>query len=1013
MLLSNRCHACATGTLVGIVAASIALVAATKTASAQEQQVPATPAPTARPNVIVRMSSQQNNLQALLDKVVWDPAQRGPLLIIAPEKTTPYADRPRVMGRSIEILRNGRPSLPEPDANGNYRLADLGDYFGRRVRPVGKSLTVFAPTTMSVLPTRLPAPDPYAGMGANEKLRLFQSTLTSAQWRAIGSPNGIGVSDLDGKQRDLFLSLLPDPFVVQPVRRTEDGQRVLYIDERSETATTLTSAQRRNVRLSMRRVLDWYYVSAGSGVSGGRTSLGGSRQEDGASFELRGNGFGSNFNNDGTVFGLRLLEEVPNRLKAGHLPFEWSALDASVPLGGATTVGELVKRAATQTRLPLFCDPRYAELTVYMRTGNSSSVRAGDLLEALCWAVTGTFRKVSDSAYIMTDDIEGLGTRHARLQEWMQASAALTQQRRNEVQEALAKASIGDYVGWTENDTNRPDDALSQQIEAHRKKMSDPNLPLASTPAQRAERDLLVPVSALPATAQSTIRQQLENHKKQQEQRANDPFLSAHPELYPPLQSDRVGIDTKLQAAFVVPGMGMVSAQGSGFSSDAEQSLIPASARGAGFGGMLEPAAPSGPLTIPSAYTLRALLVSPQNAGEAERAIATAKAHGMNQVWIEVTPALSGEQDTSKALLPAAIAAGKKANISVGAVVRLLRLPPGKGAAEGKALPTDRNIRGETATEWAARRVKAPFATTPFNRPGILPPQQEAERLQRLGDWLLPDDPAVQAAVLKRVAAIAQLPGLAGLVLRDTNPPGYTATTRLPFASDYSDAADQMGYTEAMRLAFLREASVDPIDLSPLASGNLAMPMGMPMFGLSRGMALPFFPDYGPHPGGSRINGQSAAELGAKDAPLRWERFRTTRSEQVTQSVLRTVHTKQPELKVWIQRGADDFSSFASTPFFDVLTAGGQNKTPPPASPNPREAGPGEVPHSPQALLTIRCAPFPEGKDTTAADGATNTFTRRLTAVMTRVQQNWGGIVIDLSQVPLERALPLLENLKP
>jgi hypothetical protein len=1005
MPLSHRHVPLAMGALVITSAAIGTLTSQTRVAAQVPQTRPI------QPERSISVSSQpvQNlNLQSLLDKVLWEPASRGPLLIVAPETTFPLWTKPRFIS-SGEVSYKGPSQLPKPDASGNYRLPDLGEYFGRQARVAGKSLTVFVPTMMTVLASPLPKPDPYAGMRSNEKLRLLQSTLTPAQWRTLGSPNGIGIGDLDRKQRELFLSLLPEPFVVQPVKRNETGQRMS--GGRVEDAVTLSPAQRQNVRISLRRRMDWSFMTVGSTSGNSRIGVG---EDDGEKFELRGIGFGSNFNNRrDTLFGVPIIAEVPNRLKPGQLPFDWSALNAPVSLEGASTVGDLIKRIAAQTHVELYCDSRYANLKVYTRS-SGGSVRSGDLLQALCWAVTGTFRKVGASTFVMTDDLEGLGTRHAQLQAWASANAALAEKRGNDIEEAIAKTSIGDYVTWADNDPMHPDDALARKIEEHRKTLATQSAPPTAPTSQRANPTLIVPVTELPASAQDLVRRQLESHAKMRERQQNEPFFQRRPEANPELQTDRVAVNVKVRAAFVVPDIGVVSAQGYSSGFDAEQSLNPVPSRQAQFSGRSVFGTPPSPgsLTIPPDYKVRALLVAPRNTDEAARAITAAKKFGFNQVWLDIPPALPKE------LLSAAIAKGKENGISVGAVVRLLRSASADDttdkAGDANPLPIDRNLLGETTREYAARRATAPFTASPFTAMS-LPPKQESERLLARGDWLLPDSPSFQATTVSRVAAIAETPGLAGIVLRDTAAPGYDGTPMVVSPFDSRDGAEQMGYTETMRLAFLRESGIDPIDLSPLQQGRLNLPFGG-SYAPFLEFQLPFFPDQGANSASYRINGQSADPLGAKNGMARWSTFRAAKSETFTQSIVKAIRTRVPELSLWIQRGGDSLSGNSMSSFFDSdageAKAESTASIPPTASPTIPVTGP---PHTSSALVTVRSAPL-SGEETgpsTASTEAINRFHMRLSSVLNRVPPGWGGIAFDLTELPVDRALPLLDILRP
>ncbi len=997
-----------------VVSAATLMVTPTAPRRAQAQTPPAparpAPAPPARRDFL---PPPPVTLQSLLDKVVWNPDERGALLIVAPEKTTRDRDRPRPIAGGV--MTSGGPSkLPEPGAGGGYRLEALGDYFGRRLMPVGNSVTVCAPATMTILQTRLPPPSPYAGMSAGEKLRLLQSGLTSAQWRKIGDANGLGAGDLSREQRDLFLSLLPDPFVVQPVKRDDANRRTNYYDERADTGITLTPAERRNVRLSLRRAMNWHFTDGGKHQSSVSIGVGG--EDDGAAYELRGAVSSAPPGSDGVIFGVRLTEEVPNRLKPGHLPFHWSALDAPISLDGAATVGDLVKRVADQTRIELFCDPRYADLAVYTR---GASARAGDLLEALCRAVTGAFRKVGASSYVLADDVEGLGTRHARLQVWTQANAALTEQRQNAVDDALVKTPAGDYVDWAASDPFRPGDALSQKIEAYRRELANPPASPTSAPLRETERMLIVPVSELPAAAREMVRRQAEHWEKGQESRKSDPFYANRADPFADVRFDQVVMDVQAQASFVVPGRGVISAPEMGRNTSASQSLLAptASPRLA----LNEPGPLPQPVAIPAGYAIRALLVAPQNADEAVRAVQAAKAHGLNQVWIEPPFANKGLEDTPRAVLSAAIAAGRKANLPVGAVARLLRGGARSNANTEGYVPPDRNIVGETTTEFAARQRGALAPLSEFGPPSLTL-QQKAGQLEKRGDWLPPGEPSVRAAALERAGRLAGTPGLAGMAFRDVAAPGYDGSPPLSFEN--TDGAEEMGYGEPTRLAFLRASGMDPVDLSPLREGKPSLPFRLyPFF---RGIQLPFFPDYGSVPSGWRMNDQDAIQMGAKDGAVRWARFRKTQSDALTNDVVKAIKQQIPALPVWIDHGPAAFS-VRVTSFFD---AGGDPSLAPTATitqplgsakasttVTQRSGGSGgrnEPTHSPGALFNVRCPPLPEAETKPGLVSAPAAeFARRLTGVMARALPGWKGVVIDLSDISVDRALPLLDVLKP
>jgi hypothetical protein len=74
-----------------------------------------------------------------------------------------------------------------------------------------------------------------------------------------------------------------------------------------------------------------------------------------------------------------------------------------------------------------------------VRAADGQRARAGDVLQALCWSVTGAFRKIGASTYLLSDDVQGIGTRWARLAEWAEAADLARSNAMQELLDAVAK----------------------------------------------------------------------------------------------------------------------------------------------------------------------------------------------------------------------------------------------------------------------------------------------------------------------------------------------------------------------------------------------------------------------------------------------------------------------------------------------------------------------------------------------------------------------------------------------
>ncbi|WP_395088691.1 hypothetical protein, partial [Armatimonas sp.] len=181
------------------------------------------------------------------------------------------------------------------------------------------------------------------------------------------------------------------------------------------------------------------------------------------------------------------------------------------------------------------------------------------------------------------------------------------------------------------------------------------------------------------------------------------------------------------------------------------------------------------PTLEPLALAGHALFVRLSRTEDVEPVVQAARATGATALWVEGSPAIL-EAAARPRLLP------------IFGVVSVLR------GSEGK---TDRNARGETSVQYALRRG--------VKEPGL--------------PWLdLGDVGNVQGA-RQRVTEAAQVPGLAGLVLRDVLPPGYGQASDPERGRYVYGALGELGYSLANRQAFLREQGCDPSDihLEPLS----------------------------------------------------------------------------------------------------------------------------------------------------------------------------------------------------
>ncbi len=896
---------------------ALALMLGSAAVRAQET-APTTAAPASRP------------IETMAQALEFVPADDRVLLAVLPE--------------------NGlKPPVPlVPSRNGHIPLRDVAAAFDRKIMRLG-TVTVLVPPTMTVLNTKPGKPDLTTGLAREERLRLFQSLLTASQWRLLGSASGIGLNDLrTDDQRALFQSLLPQPF---QVRKAISGREF-----ENEKPVALSAAERAGVRLRLNRVVAFWLPSANrvNHVVKHETGVFGPSGVEGHYV------FSEPAAPAAGTYGVALTQEAPNRLKPGHLPFDTPALASTVSLADAATVGDMVKRVGQAARLELHADARLATLPVWTR---GESARAGDVLEALCLAVTGTFRRLDAAgnappAFVLTDDIEGIGTRSARLYEWLTDAAAKVREMREEADARIAAAQPLQYIGFA------PDYPMALGPELAREVV--PSFSRGDGKKYAASPADLPPVyRTVIGEAVAAINQIDREH---QEESRDWPSYA--------VRGDRVWLEGKLLLSFIVPGIG--PAGDSGFSGGGTRAapLRPANS-----------AAEPAPLpALLASFASRAAYVAPKSAEEAVRAATEAHRRGLTHLWVEVPP--SGGGDT---YLSAAVRAGKENKVSVLAVLPLLLTPP---APDASPESQDRNIFGETGSAYAARSAASPAT-------GIFAWQKEA--FLRPGDWLRPDAPAVSAALKQRITELAAAPGLAGLVLRDTAAPGYTG-------SDYYPTGREFGYTPEARIAFLRQHGVDPVDLR--TRGGLS----------GADVTLPFF---SPRPRSHRIGSndgvgsfviiQGSGGFGGDDSLLQaWDAFRRQANAALMRELFTAARAAKPDLPLLI----DDRSHPRLNPgwygewiapdrlpgaaegmcAFDPLTQ--QAKT---------QARRTLISVNPlRWVITPTGGYGPEGKP--AADTAPD-FALFLNKALSAQNKGWEGVVLDLSEMPVDRALSLLDAL--
>ena len=599
----------------------------------------------------------------------------------------------------------------------------------------------------------------------------------------------------------------------------------------------LTDEQRRQVRVVMDRNLSIYMVGEGSEPSlFGFTEPVGKR---GPKLYLESEG------NEQSKQTERYAPKVPNKLKPSDLNFAARSLDGLVSLKDVKTLGELMERVRDATGQSLIvADARLHKLTVKIW---GEQARSGDVLKALCRSLGGTFRRVGEgeeSFFVLTEDRVGLGTRLAAYQSWRNLGQQLRSADRQSELDKSAKDL--DFKKLT-----TVDDPWGLPVEVHNKA----DRMMFSTEDSKWE-DQLTSVSSLPAAVQEQVKTTSQQRERFMVSDGAGGVRPARP------RTDKVSLQSSYRVRLLVPGKGLADAwQLSSLTSGPQMSEY--------LRNPPKPKVSTKPLRFPEKWKERVVLARPKDEAECATLAKAAKESGFSAIWLDLPPDLSA----ARKILVAAVAAGKDAGVSVGAQVSVFR------TAVPEA-PLDLTIQGEPSdaepnrTAQALAKLPNPELYSAFRTPGVY----------------LEPNPQNFAALTRELTLLARTPGLSALVLTALVPPGYVRQTDR-FIS-FGNA--ELGYTLQNRLEFLRQESIDPIDLT-------------------RGGDIRLMPTYFAEAGPNYINlgnGQYGPDPKFKNPSKLWSEFRAKTIEGLTAPLYQKLRSAAPELRLFVDPGDSDFSNF-------------------------------------------------------------------------------------------------------
>ena len=664
-------------------------------------------------------------------------------------------------------------------------LSDITAAFGD-IRVEFNDVTAVAPAGMVLLNPSPGPPDIASDMSATTALSLLAASLSDSQWAALTSEHGLGLSDLtDDTQRSLFHALFPSGHLY--VGSEDPALADVPLEKRSDVRDDTDQIDVVRVRLTQTAHL---YLH---NKNGGTIYFSGDRPDAASRLHT----YRPKTSPLSVHHAVSLRAEVPNTLKPSDLDWDSKALQVSVPLAGLKTVGNLVTRVGQGSGLELYADPHYAAKTLALN-GPMTAAPAKDLLRAVCVCVTGTFRKVGP-AYVLTDDLVGVGVRRKHLQDWESQANAAENGLKNKVAPVMLERHAadvyklkapGDPLGLTpEEMVTIPNDPVSEYIPF----MRDADYPFAKlTPSQ-----------------QTWMKQRAADYEEKQQSNALGDVGAAQGS---PDFTHNVSLRMNIQTQFVVPSesqavdTNMTSLQMSLFWPDSATVMAMIKAKGVDADAKakalakLPPPPPLSPLL--HAGQRRAVLAHPYSAAEVDALIIAMRKLGLNQLWLNVFSGGANHVKTSAAygpdILTEALNKTRGTGIQVYAHLNLLTW-----GVEPPDSVRDLTIDGMDSRQAAiADNEASPYPNyddddnlIPFVAPSVT---------------VSPAAPAVAQTLSGLMQDLAARPELAGVVWED------------------AETNSDVGYTPLLRLAFLRTAHADPVDIA--APGYSRIDLSLPLF---------------------------------------------------------------------------------------------------------------------------------------------------------------------------------------
>jgi hypothetical protein len=654
-------------------------------------------------------------------------------------------------------------------------LGELAAYFGYIVREFG-GIKVVAPPTMTVLNRRPSKPNLLSDFLPQEAAQLFMASLSPEQWETLQSETGIGKSELRNEyQQSLFDLIVPSRSKIRPCVLKDIGQQ----DDDSRIITVSLSSS----RLRVGKELQIAFPVKGQPTA----SVWVSPTPDNASAKPRYQIVSRLAEPSENLYGVSIKSQTKNIPKTSNLDTSATVFRRQVSTEGVTNVSELISRLSKITGVELYADERYAHRRLTIVGSINNVCPAGDLLQSLAFATSGTYRRVGE-AYVLTNDIVGLGAQKQTLADFAELCAKQKKemlareiikfnQAHSASDLAVTLKSHGNNIEMTDEQRNKAQSGKGGLVS-----FSDEIRNLSP-----AQQDLVHQIARdIAPVGDFDLKPEIDKGVRLY------PDLSGKITVFyvPALQMLAPNIDGPVELGINLGGVG-------GISKAANLTSAPSSET-----------APVRRVNLPK-VAHQALLIAPKDINDVPRIVAFMTRKGLDNLWLSVpindSLQLSGAavgSDTTHyldKLLSAVEEATVGTNVQLTVVVDIFRY-----TKESLGFQPDVTVFGRSFRETLSANVM------PTEVQVSAPPSSVTSSNVVAYEYMDQFSSITRDNLSRLLQKLKQHPKVKAIVWRRVSPPGYDVNPR----SFPSASLPELGYSVEARLAFLRKFHVDPIDIS-------------------------------------------------------------------------------------------------------------------------------------------------------------------------------------------------------